>query len=160
MLLLANNKLQHGLTVRLISSLKFASGESKRKNDSHSRKQDSSREYHSSSSTAGEERGAHSPYRISVTCSVLGEEELLKLSSTIHKFMPAELFLLEENQITHTFWKLLMTVSQLLQAGSQWWFVFSYTSHTLRNLHLSGPDRVSPSSIFLGKILCLQTLSK
>lgn len=110
--LLANNKFRHGLTVRLISSLKFASGGSKRRNGSHSGKQDSSREYHGWSSTAGEERGAHSPYHISVTCSVLGEEELLKLSSTIHKFMPVELFLLEENQITHTFWKLLVTASQ------------------------------------------------
>lgn len=110
--LLANNKFQHSLTVRLISSLKFASGGSKRRNGSHSGKQDSSHEYYGSSSTAEEERGAHSPYHISVTCSVLGEEELLKLSSTIHKFMPVELFLLEENQITHTFWKLLVTASQ------------------------------------------------
>lgn len=101
--LLANNKFQRSLTVRLISSLKFASGGSKRRNGSHSGKQDSSHEYYGSSSTAEEERGAHSPYHISVTCSVLGEEELLKLSSTIHKFMPVELFLLEENQITHTF---------------------------------------------------------
>lgn len=111
--LLANNQLQHGLSVRLISSLKSASAEE----CLELAEAGSVPDYHVSSFTAGEQRRARRPYHMSVTRSVWGEKDLLRLSSTIHEFMPVELFLLEENQIIHTFWKLLMTA---FQSASGW----------------------------------------
>lgn len=76
--LLANNKFQHSLTVRLISSLKFASGGSKRRNGSHSGKQDSSHEYYGSSSTAEEEGSTQS---LSHLCHMLsaGRGRIVKI---------------------------------------------------------------------------------
>lgn len=76
------------------------------------------------------ERRAQNWYHDSVTRCTLGEEGLLRLSSTIHKFMPVKSFLLEENQITHTFWKLLMTA---FQSASGWLStvicIFIYSSY-------------------------------
>lgn len=62
--------------------------------------------------------------------------------------MPVEWFPLEGNQITHAFWKLLMTAFQSTLGWLLWWFEFSCTAHTLKNLHLSGIDRVPPSLTF------------
>lgn len=57
-------------------------------------------------------RWTESPHQMLAMQEAWGEQDLLRLSSTIHKFMPVELFPLETNQITHAFWKLLMTAFQ------------------------------------------------
>lgn len=53
-----------------------------------------------------------SPYCMLGIQQAWRKQDLLRLSNTIHKFMPVELFPLEGNQITHAFWKLLMTAFQ------------------------------------------------
>lgn len=86
---------------------------------------------------------------MSVTRSALGEKDLLRLSSTIHKFMPVELFLLEENQITHTFWKLLMTA---FQSASGWLSVmiciFIYSSYIKKFTPVRSWQSVSIFNLF------------
>lgn len=95
------------------------------------------------------EKRARSPYRNSVTRSALGEEDLLGLSSTTREFMPVELFLLEENQITHTFWKLLMTA---FQSASGWLSVmiciFIYSSYIKKFTPVRSWQSVSISNLF------------
>lgn len=96
-----------------------------------------------------EKRGERTVPTASLSHTALGEEDLLRLSSTIHEFMPVELFLLEENQITHTFWKLLMTA---FQSASGWLSVmiciFIYSSYIKKFTPVRSWQSVSIFNLF------------